>query len=208
MRSRLVFAVLSVVLMAGGCASVPPVPQEHFYRLSEALPASPGRELALHGVLAVGAIDSAGLYRERAIVYTQPGRPTELLRYNYHSWIDGPPRLIQDQLQTYLRRSGVASLVVADDARTRWDYLLSGKLRRFERVMQKGGASQAAVDLELRLDRRGATRPLLLREYQASVPVTGDAVGDAADAFSAALQDIYGQLLGDVAALPQDSAAH
>ncbi len=206
MRARLASVVVAVALLGTACATVQPVPEDHFYRLSPAVPASPGSVRPLSGVLAIGAIDSAGIHRERAIVYTQAGVPTELLRYHYHAWIEGPPRLIQDHLLAYLRGSGAASLVMIDDARTRWDYLLSGNLRRFERVMKVGGGSDVAVELELQLDRRGSERPLLVRDYSASAPVHGADLGDAVRAFSVALQQIYARFLADLAALPPSAS--
>jgi len=187
-----------LVLLVSGCGSVEPLPEDHFYRLTEA---SAGQELSVHfdGVLAIGSIDSAGVYGERAILYSRSDSPTELLRYHYHAWTDSPPRLIQDHLAAFLRRSGTAPLVVLNDARTDWDYLVSGRLRRFERVLDEEGRSEAVVDLELRLTRHGVKHPLSIADYSAEAPVEGDSVAQAAEAFSRALHDIYRRFLADLA---------
>jgi ABC-type uncharacterized transport system auxiliary subunit len=199
MSPRALTLSLMLALLVSGCGSVEPVPEDRFYRLGEAVADPQGTLVQLDGVLAVGSIDSAGVHRERAILYTEPDHPTELMRYHYHAWVDGPPRLIQDHLAAFLRRADVAPLVVLDDARTDWDYLVSGRLRRFERVLASDGGSEAVVELELRLKRAGDKRPLSVGDYSTAVAVEGKSVRQAAEAFSKALETVYRRFLADLA---------
>ncbi|OOZ44691.1 hypothetical protein BOW37_05260 [Solemya velum gill symbiont] len=177
-------------------SSLSPVPEDRYYRLSEVAGKSLGRA-SLGGVLAIGTIENAGVYNERAILYSESTEPAKLQRYHYHFWTDAPPRLIQDHLAVYLRKASVANTVVNDRGEVDWSHLLSGKLRRFERIMD-GSGSRVAVDMEFRLMHNHSRKALLVKDYDVEVEVAGDTVNDAVEAMTRALESIYGQLLADI----------
>ncbi len=189
--------LLLAILSLTACGSIEPVPEDRFYRLAEIPGPEPLAQPLLPGVLAVGTIETSGIYNERAILYSEPGRPTELLRYHYHSWIDSPPQLIQDHIALFLRGAAVAPTVVIDDGQAEWQYRLTGRLRRFEREM-RGTGSSVTVAIEYRLVQRGGGRPLWIGDYTAQMPVSGERVNDAVQAFSAAVNRIDLELLADL----------
>jgi ABC-type uncharacterized transport system auxiliary subunit len=189
--------LLLVTLLLTACGSIEPVPEDRFYRLAEIPGPEPLAQPLLPGVLAVGMIETPGIYNERAILYSESGNPTELLRYHYHSWADSPPQLLQDQVALFLRGAAVAPTVVIDDGQAEWKYRLTGRLRRFEREMH-GTGSSVAVAIEYRLQQRGGSRPLWIGDYAAQIPVSGERVNDAVRAFSAAVNQIDRELLADL----------
>jgi ABC-type uncharacterized transport system auxiliary subunit len=191
------YLLVLITLLLSACGSIKPVPEDRFYRLAEIPAQEPLAQPLLPGVLAVGTIETPGIYSERAILYSEQDRPTELLRYHYHAWIDAPPRLIQDHLALFLRGAAVAPTVVIDNGQAEWNYLLTGRLRRFEREMD-GTGSSVAVAIEYRLLERGGSQPLWVKDYTAQEPVSGETVNDAVQAFSAALNRIDTELLADL----------
>jgi ABC-type uncharacterized transport system auxiliary subunit len=195
MKSLLIPLMLALLVTA--CGSVPPAPEDRYYRLSAVTDTGPGQGQALPDILAIGSVDSAAVYSERAVVYSESGQPNKLKHYNYHFWADPPPSLIRDHLAQYLRNSQAAPVVVVDKGEAEWKYLLVSRLRRFERVMNVIG-SRVVVEMEFRLLQRGGRQPLLIQDYSAEVGVSGGSVNAAAEAFGEALGEIYQKLLADM----------
>jgi ABC-type uncharacterized transport system auxiliary subunit len=186
-----------IALLVTACGSVPPAPEDRYYRLAAVTDTVSGGGQIFSGTLAIGTIEAAAVYGERAVVYSEAAQPNKLKHYNYHFWADPPPRLIRDHLAIYLRNNQVAPIVVVDKGEAEWEYLLVGRMRRFERVMQVIG-SQVVVEIEFRLLQRGARQPLLIRDYSAEVGVSGGSVNAATEAFAEALGEIYQKLLADM----------
>ena len=197
MKRSILPLLLSLVLVA--CGSVDPAPEDQYYRLPAAAVTEQASS-ALDGTLVIGSIEHGGIYGERAILYSNASQPAKLQRYHYHTWADSPPRLIQDHLAVYMRNAGVVPNALIDKGVVDWNYMLHGKLRRFERVMG-GFGSKAVVELEFRLRKRGGDSYLLTKDYSAEATVEDDSVNDAVEAFGAALAEIYRQLAADMAAV-------
>lgn len=193
---KVLLQLLMLSLLLTACGTVPPVPEDRYYRLSETAVKQSGKS-QLGGVLAIGIIENAGIYNERAILYSEKSQPAKLQRYHYHFWADAPPRLIQDHLTINLRKARAARTVVIDKGEVDWNYLLTGKLRRFERIMD-GSRSRVAVEMEFRLLKRDSRKPLLVKDYVANVAVKGKTVNDAVEAFNEGLGAIYSQLMADL----------
>lgn len=78
MKRVLLYMLLASFLTA--CvSSLSPVPEDRYYRLSEVAGKSSGRA-SLGGVLAIGTIENAGVYNERAILYSESTEPAKLQR--------------------------------------------------------------------------------------------------------------------------------
>ncbi len=195
MKPLLISLLLSLLLTA--CGSAPPAPEDRYYRLADLTDVKPGGAQLFAGTLAIGTIESAGVYAERAIVYSEASEPNKLQHYHYHFWADTPASLIRDHLAHYLRNSQVAPIVVVDKGEAEWKYLLVGRMRRFERV-QLGIGSKVVVEIEFRLLQRGARQPLLIQDYSSEVGVSGGSVNAATEAFAEALGEIYRKLLVDM----------
>ncbi len=116
---RLLIPFLTVPLLVGCLGSVPPVPRDHYYRLLVPGPAKSSTKIVFPGVIAVDILQADGLLRERPLLFSESGSSHEVQQHNYHYWTDTPPRMLQDQIIGYLRRSGIARAVVTPDMRIR-----------------------------------------------------------------------------------------
>jgi ABC-type uncharacterized transport system auxiliary subunit len=193
---RLLLLTLLAPILAGCLGSAPPVPRDHYYRLLVPMPPESSGAM-LPGVLTVELLQADGLLRERPLLYSAGADAAELQQHNYHYWNDAPPRLLQDQMVTYLRRSGVASLVVTPDTRVRAEYQISGKAKRFERLVGSGG-SKVVVEIEFALLRLSDDALLVVDTYSAEEAATGDSVEDSILALNRATARVFDAFLSDL----------
>lgn len=192
---RLLPMVLPLVMlfMLAGCTTMP-VPEDHFYRLPDPRVTAGAR--ALEGTLAVQRLRTDGVYAQRPLLHCSDIDSVEVHQYHYHYWTDSPPRLLQDHLVAYLRGSGIASTTLADGTGIRADYVLSGRIRRFEQL-QQGGKASALVELELALQERSGSI-LLVKDYRAEFRAANNSLPATVTAFDQALQQIYARLNEDL----------
>jgi ABC-type uncharacterized transport system auxiliary subunit len=147
-----------------GCATVAPVPQDVFLRLSlpQTIPTSgqpwPGEEIR------VAPIAASGLHRERPLVLTEDAGST-LTQSRHRLWIDSPERLLQSFFMDCLRDANVAPRIVAEPG-AQTGLVVSGRLLRFEQEVRPGATQVVAgVEFVVRDVRRNDT--LLAREFSA-----------------------------------------
>ena len=177
---------ISMALLLTGClASAPPVPQDHYYRLMLQTPARKVTEPVFPGVLSVEMLQADGLLRERPLLYSRSGTPHELQQYNYRYWTDAPPRMLQVQIVEYLRRSGLASVVVTPNMRVPADYQISGNAKRFEWLVGDG-PTKVTVEIELALTRLSDSRLILVDSFTAEEAATDNAIEDSVVALNRA----------------------
>jgi len=193
--TRYFIPLLIVPLLAGCLGSAPPVPRDHYYRLLVSSPVDISAEGRLASTISVESLQADGLLRERPLLYSESGAPHEVQQHNYHYWTDAPPRMLQDQLVTYLRQSNIARSVVTPDMRVRADYLVSGKVKRLERLLG-GGPPRVFVELELALVRLSDNALLLVDNFAEQEPETGNGVGSAIIALNKATGRLFGRFLG------------
>ncbi|WP_299626399.1 ABC-type transport auxiliary lipoprotein family protein [Pelagibius sp.] len=186
-------------LLAGCLGSAPPVPRDHYYRLLVPTPAQSAEASLLPGVMTVELLQADGLLRERPLLYSESGESYELQQHNYHYWTDAPPRMLQDQMVAYLRRSGVARLVVSPDMRVRADYQVSGKAKRLERLLG-GGPPRVFVEIELALLRVSDETLLVVDSYGAEEPAEDESVEAAIVALNRATARVFERFLVQVRA--------
>jgi ABC-type uncharacterized transport system auxiliary subunit len=183
-----------IALGLGGCVAAPPVPDESFYRLQTPEIAT---GVPVNTVLAVEELRSDGIHGERALLHSTDAGHRVLQQYHYHFWADPPPRLLCDYLVALLRSARVARVVERYDPAEVPDYVIRGKIWRFEQLVD-GDAAQVVVKLELQVDRFDGRRPLLLREYEATAAAATPAPTDAALAFEQALGKIASRFVADL----------
>ncbi|MBI5460788.1 MAG: membrane integrity-associated transporter subunit PqiC [Gammaproteobacteria bacterium] len=193
-------AILAVSVLLGGCAGAARIPEDSFYRLEIAAPAIRLPAPALTGVLVVQSGTAAPVYRDRALLYSEPETPARLQRYHYQYWIDTPPQLVQRSLADYLRAAGVATDVVLPEEGIDARYRLRVDIERFEHRRGRAGG-EVAVGLRLTLAER-ASGTLLAQEFlQGDAAVQGNDFSAVAAAYRQALTDLYGRILTRVRAL-------
>ena len=181
------------LISLAACAQ-PELPQDSFYRLQLNAPQSGG--LVLNGVLEVERFRADGLTSGRPLVYSEGAG--KLAEYHYHFWVEAPVDLLQDEMVSYLRASNVATHVVTPDLRMDEDYLLTGKIKRLERLLS--GDDKVAVELELGLKEVKTDRILVLKTYTIETNQTDAGMHGAVQAMNTALSDIYSNFLADVRA--------
>ncbi len=188
--------LLAGLLLLAGCGQTR-IPQDHYYRLSLAAPARIA-EPVLSGTLVVKRFDADGLLQGRSIIHSRATTPLEAEAYHYHHWTDIPPVMLQQQLVAYLRNAGIAGLVAGDDADIRPDYLVTGNIRRFERVVD--GSARGAIELELGLIRAASGRILFSHTYRREMRASGASVMETVVALNKGLTEIYAEFLHDIMA--------
>lgn len=189
--------LIACFLMAG-CAGSPP-PPDVFYRLDHR-PVQALATPALPGVVEVASLSAEGLAADRALLFSSREHPDQLARYSYHFWVEAPPLLIRDELVRVLRDAGVATQVVTADLRVPADFIVEGRLKRFEQVV--GGPPAVVMEAELGVVRLRGNQLLMLRDYRVETPAAGDAPGDAAAALQICLDHLLSRFVGDLARLP------
>lgn len=195
MRVRLL--ILAAALVLAGCAA-DPLPEDSYYRLSAQPAVRTQSTPLLAGFLQVDSLRAPGILNERQVLYSRRDANAQLEQYNYHVWIDPPPKLVRQFLIDGLRRANVAKLT-ADRLPVGPDrFRLSGRLHRFERVA-RGDRWFAVVAVELRLDSPTAEAvPLVLNKYEKEVEASGSSVAASAQAFSQALNEVVVDLVSEL----------
>ncbi|KIL98224.1 hypothetical protein CCC_01285 [Paramagnetospirillum magnetotacticum MS-1] len=192
MRNTVTAALLLFVLTA--CTG-PAAPPDAFYRIEVAAPAQRLPKPVLPGVLEVNRLTSDGVAAERAVAFarTEGGA---LAHYKYDFWSEPPGILLQDRLEHYLSESGLAGRVVTPELRVLSDWVLRGKVRRFEQIADR---SEVVADLELAVVGARDGRLVLLETYAVRIPAASDRVEDAARAMEKAVNEIFARFLADLA---------
>lgn len=189
----------STLGMLAGCLGSTP-PRDHFYRLETAKPTEVLPSPVLEGTLEVERFRADALTRERAILRVPSMDSLQVSPSTYHLWIDTPTVMLQRSLAEYLRVAGVAERVVLPEMNVDETFELSGWIERLVYVKDEG---LVVAELEFSLINARGTRQPLRRGYRAEVATGGDDMGQAVVAFNAAIGEIFGRLLADIAALPR-----
>lgn len=193
MSAGRIAALFALTLWLGGCSSPPP--PDTFYRLQPLTPATLPRPV-LPGVVEVTRFGADGLTGDRALLYSYRDKPDQLLRYSYHLWTEAPPTLLRDQLVEMLRRARAADRVVTADLRVPPDYVVEGRLRRFEQLA--GSPPGVVVTMDLGVVQVHGNQLLMLNTYHVEKPATSEQPADAVVAFQAAVDEAFTHFLHDL----------
>lgn len=192
---RLLLPVIVLVILAGGCSSQPPVPEDRYYRLPDANP--PGKTTLLtEGSIFVERFLADGIYQERAIAYSEGTDSNTVLQHHYSFWLDSPATMLQTQLEDYLRRSDAAPMV-SGIAEAPAQISIFGRIRQLDRVLTSGSV-EVRVALEFNVKTRTGDEPLLAKEYTAQVKAADQEMSSSVSAFAAAMSKIFGELVADI----------
>ncbi len=183
-------AALTVTACSLGAA-----PRDHFYRLEASAPATLPTP-ALAGTLRVDRPRAEALLDERRIQYRAPGA-SEVGLYQYHYWADAPTLLLQASVARSLREAGVAEAVVPAELRVATDYVLGGRLRRLERVVDPG-SPRVRLELDFYLTQVADDRLLLQATYVEEQGAEGPGVDGASAAWNQALTRVLERLVADL----------
>lgn len=195
MIARALSAAL-VMLVLGACSTGAPVPEDRFYQLDPAMPATSSAAV-LEGGLSISHIGADPLRGGRAILYRDLRKPLELSRYHYEFWAEQPPRMIQRALHDALRNSGVADRVEVEGKRPHFDYEIDVEVRRFESVIETGRTS-ADVELEVILRKAGSGIPIWTKVYRRQNEARPGDMHALAEAMQQSLGQIFEQIIEDL----------
>ena len=188
--------VLVLIFLLSACGENPPVPVDHFYRLT-LNPGTITSQPLTDQAIFVGKFLSDGIYNERALLFSQDADNRELQQYHYYFWSITPPSLLRDYLVDYLRAADSAPVIVSDFSSG--DGLkISGKILGFEKI-KRAENDLVNVDLEIRLDKLGEPRPRLVKSYKAQETVNGGSMDDTVAAFNRAVDRVFADFVGDAA---------
>lgn len=192
-----IIATAMLALFAASCAQEP-VPQDTFYRLGTPAAEAAGT-VVFNGVLEVERFAADGLNGGRPIVYSQAEAPLQINEYHYHFWVEPPAVMLQDRIVTFIRGAGLAGTVVMPEMRVEPDFILSGRILRFEQVL--GSEAEVAIRLEIGVRAVASDQILLIKTYEQRQPAADGSVPSAVRAFDAAFADMLANLGTDLRGL-------
>ena len=187
---------LILIFLLSACGENPPVPVDHFYRLT-LNPGSITRQPLTDQTIFVDKFLSDGIYNERALLFSEDADNRELQQYHYYFWSFPPPSLLRNYLVDYLRAADSAPVVVGDYS-TGSGLKISGKILGFE-ILKRSEDSSVNVVLEIRLDKLGESGPRLVKTYNALESVNGVSMDDKVAAFNRAVDRVFADFIADAA---------
>lgn len=190
MAMRGLSAVLVVAL--AGCAAPAP-PTDSFHRLEAAAMVTALARPVLPGVLEVNRLDVDGVLSERGLAHVEADGA--LARYRYDLWSDAPAVALQHELAETLRRAAVADQVVTPDLRVPPDWMVRGRLYRFEAVPDRG---RVAIRLQLAVVSARDGTLVLMRTYDAEPASAGSTPAAAVAALNRGAAELLSRFVSDL----------
>lgn len=191
--------IVWLILLLGGCASAPGIPDTTYFRLPQRALVTALPTPLFAQPISVDTLIADGLHSDQALIYSLDPEAARLRAYHYQLWVDPPVRMLQRRLIGALRDFN-ASAVVADRLPSKAERLrVTGRIERFERVKREG-VWVSVVQLQLRVENSGSELPLLLREYTAEVPAAATSVKASVAAMGDALDQVLVNFLRDLQA--------
>lgn len=196
-RAALLGAAGAMILILAGCGGGG-APDDHFYRLSPPPPDGAYQPAPISGALLVERFRADGVLSQRPILFLERDKPVEVKQYNYHYWVESPPNLIQLQLIDFLRQVNIAGRVVERSGRVFRGCVLSGTLRKFERVLADG-TSVAHVAADYWLSRSENDAQFFFQSREARAEAGGPSMPATIRAFNQAAGRLFDDIATDIA---------
>ncbi len=183
-----------MALMFWSCASGP-APIDHYYEIDAGVPNAPLAN-KLKGNLQVDPLRTNALTGERQLLYKKTADAPEIRQHPYQRWSDPPPILLQTELISFLSAAAAADTVMAATARVKPDYLVSGRINDFERVLEP--RVRAIVEIHLVAMSADGEEILVNHTYREERAAANSTIAASAIAFSEAVHAIFEQFLADL----------
>ena len=174
------------------CVKQPPLPTDHYYRLPALQGINADEEII--NSISVITFQADGLYRERAILYSE--NEIEIKQYHYHHWVDSLNRLLQEHLVERLRLSGM-SKVVLTEFEGNSNLIIKGKIKAFEQ-RKSGNKNSAFISIEFRADKNNEGQAILFKQYTQVVDSEESSMTSVVNAFGVAVNNIYESFYNDL----------
>ena len=184
--------LIPIIFILNSCIKQAPLPTDHYYRLPTLQGISSDKEII--NSISVIIFQADGLYRERAILYSE--NEIEIKQYHYHHWVDSPRRILQEYLAERLRLSNI-SKVVLTTFEGDGNLIIKGKIKAFEQK-KLNNKNSAFVSIEFRVDRNNEKSPILYKQYTQVVDSDGSSMNSTINAFGVAVNSIYESFYNDL----------
>lgn len=154
--------ILAGAALLSACGAARPVT---YYSLDAPTVAAAPQPLDVN--LLVGRVTAPLVYRETRILYRTG--PNAMGTYGDNRWVEPPPSICEEMLLTTLRQSRRYHSVQQLSSNARGDYVVRGRLERFEQV--EGGPLLARVWLRVSLYDPNSGHTLWNGNYEHDEPV-------------------------------------
>ena len=181
-------------LMLWSCASGP-APIDHYYRIDAGVPDAPAAR-RLQGNLQVDRLRADALTGERQLLYKETADASEIRQHPYHRWSDPPAILLQTELVSFLSAASVADTVISTTARVKPDYVVYGRIRHFERVLEPEVLT--IVEIQLAVTSGSGGEILVNHSYREEQAAADSTIAASVVAFSEAVHIIFERFLADL----------
>jgi ABC-type uncharacterized transport system auxiliary subunit len=141
-RSSAAALATGIVLLLAACGAARPI---KYYSLDP--PDVPHAAQPLDVALLVGHVRAPTLYRDTRIVYR--ASTNEMGVYEEHRWVEAPPLMAEEMILESLRKSGRYKSVQLLSSNAQGDYIVRGRLERFEQVEGKPLSARVWLHLSL-----------------------------------------------------------
>jgi len=186
------YILIPFLFILTSCVKQPPLPTDHYYRLPSFQGINTDEEII--NSISVITFQADGLYRERAILYSE--NEIEIKQYHYHHWVDSLNRLLQEHLVERLRLSGM-SKVVLTEFEGNSNLIIKGKIKAFEQ-RKSGNKNSAFISIEFRVDKNNKGQPILFKQYTQVVDSEESSMTSVVNAFGVAVNNIYESFYNDL----------
>lgn len=177
-----------------GCASRP-APIDHYYRIDAGVPDAPAAK-KLEGNLQIDRLRADALTGKRQLLYKETAGSSKVDPHPYHRWSDPPTILLQAELVSFLSAATAADSVMPATARLKPNYMVSGRIREFERVL--GPEVHVVVEIQLAATSTASDEILVNRIYREERSAANTSVEASVTAFNQAVHSIFEQFLADL----------
>ena len=186
------YILIPFLFILTSCVKQPPLPTDHYYRFPALQGINADEEII--NSISVITFQADGLYRERAILYSE--NEIEIKQYHYHHWVDSLNRLLQEHLVERLRLSGMSKIVLTEFEGNS-NLIIKGKIKAFEQ-RNSGNKNSAFISIEFRADKNNEGQPILFKQYTQVVDSEESSMTSVVNAFGVAVNNIYESFYNDL----------
>lgn len=150
---KLVAALALATALAGCGAGLESIPETHYFIIDYTLPHKKPKAAPLPASVGVDDFRADAVYRSEKIVFRKV--PYRVDFYPYERWGARPDEMVTDRFIDHLLASGRFRDVVRASTGTSSDFLVRGRVKRFEEVDGPGDTYSASAKIEVSvIDRR------------------------------------------------------
>lgn len=191
-------AACLAALLAGGCGvGSGQIPDTRFFVIDYRVPAAPQAGQVLPVTVGVESFRSDAVYRTDRMVYRKV--PYRVDFYPYERWGARPDEFVTDRLLDHLEASRRFREVVRASGGAAPDYLVRGRVKRFEEVGSANGKFSALAQVEIFLVERRSGKVLLQRQLSHSAEAKSQPPQGFVEAMAESLRSLLSEATGQIA---------